>query len=141
MPRRSKRGRDAAAVGLQALIVMRHDYIVYERYGHGVNADTMIDSGAFAQVLLALAAGIAAHDDSLALASLSGFDAARLRAAIEAGARTELIRTICRCDCGAGSMPRRPGLRCRPPARARRPTAAFTRACRIGCASPSLLAR
>jgi hypothetical protein len=79
--------RDAAAAGLQALIVMRHDYIVYERYGAEVNADSMIDSGAFAQALLALAAGIAAHEDSLALPSLNGFDPARLRAAIEAGAR------------------------------------------------------
>ncbi|HEX2791877.1 MAG TPA: hypothetical protein VHN17_15715 [Steroidobacteraceae bacterium] len=77
--------RDAAAEGLQAMIVVRHDYIVYERYGHGVNADTMIDSGAFAQSLVALAAGIAAHDASLAMPSLTGFDAQRLRAAIEAG--------------------------------------------------------
>jgi hypothetical protein len=38
-------------------------------------------------VLLALAAGIAARDDSLALQSLNGFEPARLRAAIEAGAR------------------------------------------------------
>jgi hypothetical protein len=79
--------RDATADGLQALIVVRHDYIVYERYGHGVHADTMIDSGAFAQALVALAAGIAAHDDSLGLQSLSGFDPARLRSAIEVGTR------------------------------------------------------
>jgi len=79
--------RDASADGLQALVVMRHDYIVYERYGHGVDANTMIDSGAFAQSLLGLLAGIAAHEGSLALPSLNGFDAERLRAAIEAGAR------------------------------------------------------
>jgi hypothetical protein len=79
--------RDAAAEGLQAMIVVRHDYVVYERYGHGVNADTIIDSGAFAQSLVALVAGIAAHDDSLAMPSLTGFDAQRLRAAIEAGTR------------------------------------------------------
>ncbi|MFI4868305.1 MAG: hypothetical protein ACHQDD_03005 [Steroidobacterales bacterium] len=79
--------RDASADGLQALIVMRHDYIVYERYDRGVDADTMIDSGAFARSLLALLAGIAAHDGSLALQSMNGFDAARLRAAIEAGTR------------------------------------------------------
>jgi CubicO group peptidase (beta-lactamase class C family) len=77
--------RDAAADGLQAMIVVRHDYVVYERYGHGFDADTVIDSGAFAQSLLALAAGIAAHDGKLAMPSLNGFDAARLRAAIEAG--------------------------------------------------------
>jgi CubicO group peptidase (beta-lactamase class C family) len=79
--------RDAAADALQVLVVMRHGYIVYERYGHGVKADTMIDSGAFARALVAMAAGIAAHDDSLALQSLNGFDAARLCAAIETGAR------------------------------------------------------
>jgi len=79
--------RDAAAEGLQALIVLRHGYIVYERYGHGYEAGTVIDSGAFAQVLLALAAGIAAHDDRLPLQSLNGFDPVRVRDAIEAGTR------------------------------------------------------
>jgi CubicO group peptidase (beta-lactamase class C family) len=77
--------RDAAAEGLQVMIVVRHDYIVYERYGHGFDADTVIDSGAFAQSLVALTAGIAAHDGRLAMPSLTGFDAPRLRAAIEAG--------------------------------------------------------
>jgi hypothetical protein len=76
---------DAAAAGLQALIVMRHGYIVYERYGHGLDAESRIDSGAFAQALLALATGIAAHDGNLPLQSLNGFDPGRLRAAIEAG--------------------------------------------------------
>jgi hypothetical protein len=79
--------RDAAADALQVLVVERHGYIVYERYGHALNADSMIDSGPFARSLVALAAGIAAHDDSLALQSLNGFDPTRLRAAIEAGAR------------------------------------------------------
>jgi hypothetical protein len=79
--------RDAAAEALQVLLVERNGYIVYERYGHGVNADSMIDSGPFARALVALAAGIAAHEDSLGLQTLNGFDATRLRAAIEAGAR------------------------------------------------------
>ena len=79
--------RDTAAEGLQALIVLRHGYIVYERFGHGYDAGTVIDSGAFAQVLLALAAGIAAHDDRLSLQSLNGFDPVRVRDAIEAGTR------------------------------------------------------
>jgi hypothetical protein len=79
--------RDTAAEGLQALIVLRHGYIVYERFGHGYDAGTVIDSGAFAQVLLALAAGIAAHDDRLPLQSLNGFDPVRVRDAIEAGTR------------------------------------------------------
>jgi hypothetical protein len=77
--------RDAAADGLQALVIVRHGYIVFERYGHGISADSMIDSGGFAQVLLALVTGIAAHDNSLPLLTLNGFDAPRLRSAIEAG--------------------------------------------------------
>jgi hypothetical protein len=80
-----KASRDAAAEGLQALIVLRRGYIVYERYGHGFSAGSVIDSGPFAQVLLALAAGIAAHDDRLPLQSLNGFDPIRVRDAIEAG--------------------------------------------------------
>jgi hypothetical protein len=78
---------DAAAAGLQALVIVRHGYIVFERYGHGINADSTIDSGAFAQVLLALVSGIAAHDNSLPLLTLNGFDPPRLRMAIEAGTR------------------------------------------------------
>ena len=78
---------DAAADGLQALIVLRGDYIVYERYGHGIHADSVIDSGPFARALLALTAGIAARDGNLELQSLSGFDPVRLRSAIEAGTR------------------------------------------------------
>ncbi len=77
--------RDVAAQGLQALIVLRRGYIVYERYGQGFDGASIIDSGAFAQVLLALAAGIAAHDDRLPLQSLNGFDPPRVRDAIETG--------------------------------------------------------
>jgi CubicO group peptidase (beta-lactamase class C family) len=79
--------RDAAADRLQALVVMRNDYIVYERYSHGIDADSMIDSGGFAQALLGLLVGIAARDDKLALQSLNRFDPVALRAAIEAGTR------------------------------------------------------
>jgi hypothetical protein len=76
---------DAAAAGLQAFIVLRHGYIVYQRFGQGYDAGTVIDSGDFAQVLVALAAGIAGNDNTLALQSLNGFDADRVRDAIEAG--------------------------------------------------------
>ena len=79
--------RDPAASGLQALIVLRDGYLIYERYGHGFNADSEIDSGGFAQLLLALVSGIAAHDGDLPLQSLYGFDPQRLRAAIESGTR------------------------------------------------------
>ncbi len=75
---------DAAAAGLQAFIVMHDDHIVFDRYGHGVDAQTVIDSGPFAQALVAAVAGIAAQEDGLPLRSQYGFDAQRLRTAIEA---------------------------------------------------------
>ncbi|HEY1725613.1 MAG TPA: hypothetical protein VGF89_09330 [Steroidobacteraceae bacterium] len=78
-------GNDAAASGLQALVVVRGDYIVFERYGHGFSADTPIDSGGFARTLLALAAGIASHDDRVLMPDTTGFDPSALRQAIEAG--------------------------------------------------------
>ena len=79
--------RDPAAADLAAFIVMRHGHIVFERFGHGFNAGTVIDSGPFARVLVALLAGIADQHGVLPAAALSGFDPARLRAAIEAGTR------------------------------------------------------
>lgn len=74
---------EPAAAGLQALVVMRHGHIVFERYGHGVDADTVIDSGAFANALVALAAGIATQGNTLPAQALNNFDATQLRAAIE----------------------------------------------------------
>jgi CubicO group peptidase (beta-lactamase class C family) len=77
--------QDAAAGGLQALLVMRDGHVVFEHYGRGQSADTVIDSGPMAQVLVALAAGVAAKQGALSLATLRGFDANALRAALEAG--------------------------------------------------------
>jgi hypothetical protein len=77
---------DAVTAGLQAFVVMHHDHIVFERYGHGVGADTVIDSGPFAQALLALAVGVAVQSDNLPVPALSGFDPSHLRDAIEAAA-------------------------------------------------------
>jgi len=77
--------QDDAAGALQAFVIMRDDHIVFERYGHGLSADSVIDSGAFAPVLVALAAGVAAKNGVLAPAALRGFDANALRGAIEAG--------------------------------------------------------
>jgi hypothetical protein len=77
--------RDPAAAHLAAFIVMRHGHIVFERFGHGFSADTVIDSGQFARALVALTAGIADQHGALPAAALSDFDPARLRAAIEAG--------------------------------------------------------
>lgn len=78
----------SAEPGFQALIIMRHEHIVLERYGSGTAADTVIDSGPLAQGVLGLLAGIAAHDDLLPRTDLNGFRAERLRAGIEAAART-----------------------------------------------------
>jgi hypothetical protein len=78
-------GDDVVATGLQALVVVRRGYIVFERYGHGIDLRSEQDLGDFAQALLALATGIAVHDDVFPLPSRGGFDAVRLRDAIESG--------------------------------------------------------
>jgi hypothetical protein len=77
--------RDPAAGSLQVLVIMRDDHLVFERYGRGLSGDTVIDSGPFAQVLVALVAGVAAKAGALAPTALHDFDANALRAAIEAG--------------------------------------------------------
>jgi CubicO group peptidase (beta-lactamase class C family) len=79
-------GKDAAASGLQALVVLRHGYIVLDRYGHGVDAQSVLDLGDFAQVLTALVAGIAVHDDVFPLPARAVFDPGSLRDSIEQGA-------------------------------------------------------
>jgi len=76
---------DGAAAGLQVLVIMRDDHLVFEHYQGGFTADTVVDSGAFAQVLLALTAAVAAKDGALQSQALRGFDATALRTAIEAG--------------------------------------------------------
>jgi CubicO group peptidase (beta-lactamase class C family) len=43
--------------GAQALIVSRHDHIVFERYWHGSTFSTLIDAGTFTPLLAALATG------------------------------------------------------------------------------------
>jgi hypothetical protein len=77
--------QDGAAGALQVFVIMRDDNIVFERYQRGLTADTVVDSGPFAQVLVALAAGVAAKQGALPAPALHGFDASALRAAIEAG--------------------------------------------------------
>ena len=57
-------GLEAAAVyagahGSRALIVSRHDHIVFERYWEGTNFDTLADAQSFTPLLAALAAGVA----------------------------------------------------------------------------------
>jgi hypothetical protein len=77
---------DATASGLQALIVLRHGYIVFDRYGHGVDAQSMRDLGGFAQVMVALVTGIAVQEDVFPLPARSAFEPTSLRDAIESGA-------------------------------------------------------
>ena len=76
---------DPAAEGLRALVVMRDDHVVFERYGEGLKADSIVDSGPLAQVLVALLAAQAMQESLLSAQALNGFDPNRLRAAIEAG--------------------------------------------------------
>lgn len=45
--------------GSRALIVARHDHIVFERYWHGTNFDTPADGQSFTPLLAALATGVA----------------------------------------------------------------------------------
>jgi CubicO group peptidase (beta-lactamase class C family) len=49
----------AAAHGSLALIVSRHDHIVFERYWHGTSFDSVADAQSFTALLAALAAGAA----------------------------------------------------------------------------------
>jgi hypothetical protein len=76
---------DAAANALQALVVLRHGHLVYQRYGHSVDAQSMLDLGDFAQVLTGLLTGIAVHDDVFPLPVRSAFEPEQLRDAIERG--------------------------------------------------------
>jgi CubicO group peptidase (beta-lactamase class C family) len=52
-------GRYAGLHGSQALIVSRHDHIVFERYWHGSGFDTVSDAQSFTPLLAALATGVA----------------------------------------------------------------------------------
>jgi CubicO group peptidase (beta-lactamase class C family) len=51
--------RYAGQHGSQALIVSRHDHIVFERYWHGSGFDTVSDAQSFTPLLAALAIGVA----------------------------------------------------------------------------------
>lgn len=57
-------GLEAAAAyagehGSRALIVSRHDHIVFERYWHGTDFDTLADAQSFTRLMAALAVGVA----------------------------------------------------------------------------------
>jgi len=74
---------DGSSAGLRAFVIVRDGELVYERYGGGVSGDTPVDGGGFARALLALAFGIAAGEGVPPASSVSGFDPASLRQAIE----------------------------------------------------------
>jgi hypothetical protein len=79
--------QDPAAARLAAFVVMRDEYLVFEHYGHGLAADSVIDGGHFAEALIAMAAGTAAHQGVLSIDAMHGFDPGALRLAIESGAQ------------------------------------------------------
>jgi hypothetical protein len=79
--------QDPVAEALQALVVMRNGHLVFERYGAGFSAESMLDGGGFARALLALAAGVAANDGALPPTALQGFEPPALRAGIESGSQ------------------------------------------------------
>lgn len=79
--------QEPVAASLAALVVMREDHLVFERYGQGYGADTMIDGGHFAEALLAMVAGVAAQQGMLAPGTLHAFDPPALRGAIESGSK------------------------------------------------------
>ncbi len=87
---------DPAAAGLQAFVVMRHGHVVFARYADGFSADRMIDPGGFAPVLVALAAGVAVRDGTLATLAPARFDPAQLRAGIERGAHRSYVSYLSR---------------------------------------------
>ncbi|HEX4378215.1 MAG TPA: hypothetical protein VHZ99_13780 [Steroidobacteraceae bacterium] len=75
---------DAVAAGAQALVVVRHGHLVFEHYGHGVDADTMLAPAGFAAVLPVLAAGIAAQDGVSGLDTRSDLEPGNIRQRLEA---------------------------------------------------------
>jgi hypothetical protein len=87
---------DAAARGLRALLVMRDRYLVFERYGGGYSADTVIDSGPAAQVLPVLLAGVAVTDRLLPATALIRPDAGALPALIGQAAHQDYARYLSR---------------------------------------------
>jgi hypothetical protein len=55
----------ARSSGAQAFLVTRHAHLLLEQYGAGVDAHSSFDGGAFAELLAALAAGIAVRDNAM----------------------------------------------------------------------------
>ncbi len=74
---------DPAAVGARAFVVVRHGHLVFEHYGHGIDADTVLALDGFAPVLPVLAAGIAAQDGVSGLNTRGELDPRHIRELLE----------------------------------------------------------
>jgi hypothetical protein len=79
--------QDPTAARLAVFVVMRDEYLVFEHYGRGFAADSVVDGGHFSEGLIAMAAGAAAQQGVLSADAMHGFDPGSLRAAIESGTR------------------------------------------------------
>ena len=55
----------ARGSGAQALLVTRHAHLLLEQYGSGMDAQGDVDGGEFAELLVALAAGVAVRDNAM----------------------------------------------------------------------------
>lgn len=92
-----ERGRaDPAAAGLVAWMVMRHGHLVSEHYAHGLGRDSMVDFGPAARALVALLAGAAVADRTLATEQLGSFDPASWKASLEQAAHQPYAQLLSR---------------------------------------------
>ncbi|HEX4051509.1 MAG TPA: hypothetical protein VHY19_11585 [Steroidobacteraceae bacterium] len=78
--------QDPAADGLAALLVVRHGHLVYSRFAGGTGPDSLMDSGSFANALVALATGIAV-DRRLIRSAPILFEPDQLRRLLEAASQ------------------------------------------------------
>jgi CubicO group peptidase (beta-lactamase class C family) len=68
--------------GARALLVTRHEHLVYEQYAAGADADMLVDGGQFAKTLVMLSAGIAVAQNGMAVPAVERVEPASLAAAI-----------------------------------------------------------
>lgn len=78
--------QDPVASGLTALLVVRHGHLVYRRFADGTGPASFVDSGPFANALIALATGIAV-DARLIHSAPILFEPEQLRGLLEAASK------------------------------------------------------
>jgi hypothetical protein len=78
--------RDPVARGLLVFVVMRHGHVVFDRYAHGMGADSDAPVDGFAPVLPALLAGVAVSNDLFPFPPRSAFEPNQIRGRIESAA-------------------------------------------------------